>query len=192
MVKINTVIAFLAIAVVAAFAQEQAQSSSAAPSSSQQAAQPQSSSQAAASPSSSSAAHSSSAAEGSGAASSQPSGFCSAFVGDPNVHAARCTYSSTSVPPYNFSSIASYLVAGYDNGKQGHHIEDVAGDFANEVLEYYPTLTVSHSVLQSQFEKYISELPQMPWNGQSGADFNKIAMISTAAVAVIAGGALLL
>lgn len=60
------------------------------------------------------------------------------------------------------------------------------------MLDHYSTLTVSKSDLRSQFEQYITDLPQMPWNDQSSADYNKIAMVSTALVAVVAGGAVLL
>lgn len=196
MVKLNAVLAVLAIAVIGALAQDQGNnsqsSSSPAPSSSQ--GQQSSSSSQGSKPSGN--------AGGSGSGSkdsnSKTSGVCSFFVGDPNVHAATCTHSSTSVPPYNFESVASYLVGGIHTTtiKEGKPIEDVASDFAKTILTYYPTLTVSQSALQHSLAKYMAHQPNMPdtvkHQFDDGAEINKIAMISTAAVAIVAGGALFL
>jgi cobalamin biosynthesis Mg chelatase CobN len=214
MVKLNAILAVLAIAVIGALAQDQGNNSSSSSQpaqSSSQGQQSQSSSKSSATStaggggsgsSSSSSSKPSGAGGGSGSGSkssdSQSSGVCSYFVGDPNVHAASCTYSSTSVPPYNFESVAKYLVNGIHTTtiKEGKPIEDVASDFAKTVLTYYPTLTVSQSELQHKLAKYMAHQPNMPDSIRQqytdGAEINKIAMISSAAVAIIVGGALFL
>jgi len=45
------------------------------------------------------------------------------------VRQADCTYSSTFTPPYDQSSMASYLIGGYQAG-QGEEIDAVATQFA--------------------------------------------------------------
>ena len=201
MVKLNAVLAVLAIAVISALAQDQgnnSQSSSQPSQSSSQGQQQSNSASQSSRPSGNAGGSGSGSDSGSKSSDSKTSGICSFFVGDPNVHAATCTHSSTSVPPYNFESVASYLVGGIHTTtiKEGKPIDDVASDFAKTILTYYPSLTVSQSDLQHKLAKYMAHQSYMPdtvkQQYQDGAAINKIAMISTAAVAIVAGGALFL
>ncbi|PWN44495.1 hypothetical protein IE81DRAFT_364772 [Ceraceosorus guamensis] len=78
----------------------------------------------------------------------ESSGVCSVLVGDPTVRAFDCTYSSTSTPPYDASSIQSYLIGGY-SPNQGEEVGAVATELAESVLNFYPTMTASVSQIAS-------------------------------------------
>ena len=54
------------------------------------------------------------------------------------------------------SSLISYFIGGYTRGPEGKSVEAVANEMAGSVLQYYPTLTVSESVLEQQFASAIS------------------------------------
>lgn len=102
----------------------------------------------------------------------------------------RFTHRVTSTPPYDATSLESYLIAGFTPGrKQGYEYSEVASGLADSVTEYYPTLTASYSDLVSQYAEALVEA-----GGQNSAD-NLPRSLSTVAVvgaAVIAGGAFLL
>ncbi|WFC94315.1 hypothetical protein MBRA1_000945 [Malassezia brasiliensis] len=192
MVKLSTPLALLAVAVAGAFAQE-ASSSSAAPSSSSSA------SESSASPSA--APSSSSQAEG-GSGSGASSGVCSALF-EANVHQADCQYSSTTVPPYNLSSLVSYFIGEHSAGPQGRGVSEVADEMANSVIKYYPTVTASKSdIVYSFYEGIIRSIsaaghpnfkPADKIDRPTSGSASKYAVpAAAAAVAVVAGGAVLL
>ena len=164
--------------------QPQSQPQSAAPSSSQPQSQPQSSAPSSSQPQSQS---SPSAAGGASSSQSKPtsasksddskggaggakvvtSPVCSALFGDPNHKPlGKCTEKSTSVPPYNLSSLVDYFVGGYQN-QRGNPVKvvDVADDLAGSVVKYYPTVTQSRDVIKySMYNGLIRTIHEMQGN----------------------------
>lgn len=75
---------------------------------------------------------------------------CSALFGDPKVHnLGECKEKSTTVPPYNLSSLVNYMVGGFShNRRDPAKVVDVASDLADSVVKYYPTVTQSWDVIR--------------------------------------------
>lgn len=185
MVKLSVPLTLLAVAVASVFAQDdnsnqqnpgpapsdnQQQSQSPAPSSSQP--QSQSSPSAAGGADSSqskptSASKSEDPKGGAGGAQSATSPVCSALFGNPkDKPLGKCTEKSTSVPPYNLSSLVDYFVGGYQN-QRGNPVKvvDVADDLADSVVKYYPTVTQSRDVIKySMYNGLIRTIHQMQGN----------------------------
>ncbi|PWN97821.1 hypothetical protein FA09DRAFT_329981 [Tilletiopsis washingtonensis] len=118
---------------------------------------------------------------------------CSILVGDPNVRQADCTYSSTFTPPYDQSSMASYLIGGYQAG-QGEEIDAVATQFAEEVLQYYPTMTSSVSQLAPEFASAIrASIAATKPDGAAGLHVPRgLGAVAAAGAAIVAGAVFVL
>lgn len=84
------------------------------------------------------------------------SGVCSILVGDPYVGPNDCTFSSTYTPPFDQSSIISYLIGGYQAGVEATPVDHVASSLAGDVIKYYPTLTFSKAQLAGDFKDALS------------------------------------
>ncbi|PWZ03633.1 hypothetical protein BCV70DRAFT_197830 [Testicularia cyperi] len=84
------------------------------------------------------------------------SNVCTALAGDPRSQPYGCPYSSTTVPPYDLSSLVSYLIKGYTRGPEAKSPDEVANEMAGTVLKYYPTLITPKSELQATFAEAIS------------------------------------
>ncbi|TKY89954.1 hypothetical protein EX895_001252 [Sporisorium graminicola] len=84
------------------------------------------------------------------------SGVCDPLGGNPRSRPAGCPYSTTSLPPYNLSSLISYFIYGYTRGPEAKSPEEVANQMAGSVLQYYPTLVTPRSDLSQSFYSAIS------------------------------------
>ncbi|WFD41883.1 hypothetical protein MPSI1_000520 [Malassezia psittaci] len=143
-----------------------------------------------------------SAAPTSAAAGAASSGVCSALF-DPKASQLDCQYSSTTVPPYNLPSLVNYMIAAHTPGAVGQGVSEVANEMANSVVKYYPTVTASKSEIVYSFyqgivnsingqgHKNFSPADEMK-NPVSGAMSKYAVPAAAAAVAVVAGGAVLL
>ncbi|SJX64069.1 uncharacterized protein SRS1_14724 [Sporisorium reilianum f. sp. reilianum] len=129
------------------------------------------------------------------------SGVCNPLGGDPRARPAGCPYSTTSLPPYNLSSLISYFIYGYTRGPEAKSPEEVANQMAGSVLQYYPTLTTPRSELSASFVEAISATIQAVADGKlTKADLHApnaavpehLIQWGVAAAAIVAAGAIAL
>ncbi|CDS01002.1 hypothetical protein [Sporisorium scitamineum] len=143
----------------------------------------------------------SSVASSTSASASSSSGVCNPLGGDPRARPAGCPYTTTSLPPYNLSSLISYFIYGYTRGPEAKSPEEVANQMAGSVLQYYPTLTTPRSELSASFVEAISATIQAVADGKlTKADLHApnaavpehLIQWGVAAAAIVAAGAIAL
>jgi len=132
---------------------------------------------------------------------------CVLLQGNPKVHrVAGCgDAKSTTVPPYNLSSLVSYFIGGYEPEKEGKMVSEVASDLAGSVTHYYPTVTASFDDIRyAMYTGIMSSIKAQGYNdfapvdklkgpnGEDAAASLKTYPAVFAAVAAVAAGAIFL